>query len=117
MKKLNRLKLKAVNDHWDVVGCATLTFCSRIMPKFGLEYGSDYIMSIRTTPKKTHFKVTLSTNIAGFWQWQCDAVPLHQGNLHERFFSSDLDSKELMSRIVAPGTEQIDLWIKFRKLS
>jgi hypothetical protein len=61
MKKINRLKLKARDNNWDVVGHAGLQFCGNIMPRFGLETGSDYIMSIRTTPKKkTHRKITMS---------------------------------------------------------
>jgi len=130
MKKINRLKLKAYYDDWNVVGHEAyynnwnvvghdgLQFCGKIMSRFGLETGSAYIMSIRTTPKnKTHFKVTMSISHAGFWEWQCDAVPLGIGNSYERFFNHDLKVKVIMSKIVEPGTVRIDLWIKFRKIS
>jgi len=118
MKKINRLKLKARSNNWDVVGHAGLQFCGNIMPRFGLETGSDYIMSIRITPKnKTHRKVAMSLSCAGFWQWQCDAVPLAEGSSHERFFNRDLEVKELMRQFVEPNKREVNLWIKFRKIS
>lgn len=122
MKKLHRLKLKSVTPcsgypYWKVVGYSSLQLCGNIMPRFGLTYGSDYIMSIRTTPKNTHFKITMSKCSAGFWQWQCDAVPLGDWESYRRFFNDIGGSTAIIDQIRTPGTTTVDLWIKFRKIS